>query len=208
LVFRGNTYQFKGRLLEILAKENIDKKQITHVVITHFHPDHIGGIYEESGKINFPNARFIIHEDEWNYWYSSRSDNQPPLFRLFIDKNINPLKNQHVELIKGEENQILPGINAIQAAGHTPGQIAVSIASGKDKMLYISDAFLHPLHMEHTNWQTNYDMDHELAKASREKLLQLAYHENMQINAFHFNFPGLGRVDKMGNNWKWVYSQK
>ncbi len=208
LVFRGNTYQFQGRFIEILEKENIDKKEITHVILTHFHPDHIGGVYGETGEINFPNATFIVHEEEWNYWHSSQSDNQPPLFKYFIEKNISGLKHLDLALIKGKEQEILPGITAIQTPGHTPGQIALRIASEKDKMLYISDAFLHPLHMEHINWQTNYDLDHELAKASRKKLLALAYSEDMTINAFHFDFPGLGKVDKLGNDWKWIYSKK
>lgn len=207
-IFRGNTYQFKGRLMEILEKENIDKKGITHVILTHFHPDHIGGIYDDSGKINFPNAKFIVHEQEWNYWYSSKSDHQPPLFRYFIEKNVLGLKHLNLAFIKGEEQEILPDITAIQTPGHTPGQIALSIASGKEKLLYISDAFLHPLHMEQINWKTNYDLDHDLAKASRKKLLELAYSENMAINAFHFEFPGLGKVDKWGNSWKWIYHKK
>lgn len=110
-------------------------------------------------------------------------------------------------MIKGKEEEILPGITAIQTPGHTPGQIALSIASENDKMLYISDAFLHPLHIEQLNWQTNYDLDHELAKTSRKNLLALSYHENMTINAFHFDFPGLGKADKWGNNWKWIYDK-
>jgi glyoxylase-like metal-dependent hydrolase (beta-lactamase superfamily II) len=208
IIFRGNSYKLQGRLIEILQKENINKNEITHVILTHFHPDHIGGVYDEHGKMNFPNAKYTLHEDEWNYWFSSKADNQPPMFGYFIEKNISGLKNQNIELIKGEEQQILPGIRAIQTPGHTPGQLALTIASEKDKLLFISDAFLHPLHIEHIDWQTNYDLDHELAKASRKKLLELAYKENMQINAFHFEFPGLGYVDKVGNNWKWIYSKK
>ncbi len=194
--------------MEILDKESIDKYQITKVILTHLHPDHVGGIYNETGLINFPKAKFFIHEDEWNFWYSSKSDDQPPIFRYFIENNVSGLKDMNIELIKGEEKEILPGIRAIQSSGHTPGQISVSIESENDKMFYISDVFLHPLHIEHLDWKTNYDLDHKLAKSSRENLLQLAYRENMQINAFHFDFPGLGRVDKMKNNWKWVYTNK
>src|SRR6266540_2147245 len=100
VIFRGNTYVFKGGLHQLLQKENIKKEDITDVIITHFHPDHIGGIFTENRELNFPNARFHMHEDEW-------------------------------------------------------------------------DAFLHPLHIERLEWQTNYDFDHQKAKQSRVKLLEL-----------------------------------
>jgi glyoxylase-like metal-dependent hydrolase (beta-lactamase superfamily II) len=208
VVSRGTTYQFEGKLMEVLKKANIDTKEITHVILTHFHPDHIGGIYNEYDTLNFPNAKFSMHEEEWNFWYSSKSDNQPPYFKDFIEKNITRLKNLNIELLKGKEAQILPTITAIQTPGHTPGQIALRIESQRDKLLYISDSFLHPLHIEHIDWQTNYDLDHQLAKATRINLLELAHQENMPINAFHFDFPGMGQVEKSGNNWKWVYSNK
>ena len=62
--------------------------RITDVVITHFHPNHIGGIFTEEGKLNLPNAPFHMHEEEWKYWHSFYSDNQPALFKYFIKKNI------------------------------------------------------------------------------------------------------------------------
>jgi glyoxylase-like metal-dependent hydrolase (beta-lactamase superfamily II) len=57
---------------------------------------------------------------------------------------------------------------------HTPGQIALHIHSENDHLLYISDAFLHPLHIEQLDWQTNYDLDHNMSKQSRIKLLEFA----------------------------------
>ena len=177
------------------------------VVITHFHPDHIGVIFSENDQLNFPNARFHMHEDEWNYWHSSQADNQPAQFKYFIEKNITKLKDLNLHLIKGDFVDLLPGITAVKADGHTPGQIALLIGSENEQLLYISDAFLHPLHIEQLDWQTNYDLDNAKAKASRIKLLELAYKDNMMINAFHFDFPGLGRVDKHDNNWIWNYSE-
>ncbi len=205
LIFRGESYVFKGRLQQLLQQENIKKEDITDVIVTHFHPDHIGGICKADGNLIFPNAQFHIHEDEWNYWHTSQSDNQPALFKYFIEKNITPLKNQKLNLFKGEFADPLTGITAIKAEGHTPGQVALNIHSDNEHLLYISDAFLHPLHIEHTDWQTNYDLDYDKAKQSRIKLLELAYKNNMLVNAFHFNFPGLGRIDKTGNNWAWNY---
>ena len=208
LVFRGNSYVIKGRLHQLLQQENIKVEDITDVIITHFHPDHIGGIFSEESKLNFPNAQFHIHEDEWTYWHSSSSENQPALFKYFIERNITPLKNLNRNLFKGDFANIMPGITAVKAEGHTPGQIALILHSGKEQLLYISDAFLHPLHIERLDWQTNYDLDHQKAKQTRVKLLELAHKDNMLVNAFHFDFPGLGRIDKQKNAWTWKYTDK
>jgi glyoxylase-like metal-dependent hydrolase (beta-lactamase superfamily II) len=204
VIVKGNSVVFRGKL----HQENIRKEDITDVIITHFHPDHIGGIFNDDAKSNFPNARFHTHEDEWNYWHSSKSDNQPEQFKYFIQKNVTNLKDFNLNLIKGDFIDVLPGITVVKAEGHTAGQIAVVIHSEKENLLYISDTFLHPLHIERLDWQTNYDMDHEKARQSRIKIIELANKEDMLVNAFHFDFPGLGRIDKLANNWTWKYSEK
>ncbi len=79
------------------------------------------------------------------------------------------------------------------------------IHSGKEQLLYISDAFLHPLHIERVDWQTNYDLDQQKAKLTRIKLFELAHKEGMLVNAFHFDFPGLGNIDKHKDTWIWNY---
>lgn len=203
LVFRGNSYAFQGRLQQLLQQENIKKEDITDVIITHFHPDHNGGVFAENGKLNFPNAKFHMHQDEWSYWHSSQSDSQPDLFKYFIEKNISPLKNLNLNLVNGDFVDLLPGITSVKAHGHTPGQIALIIHSENEHLLYISDAFLHPLHIEKLDWQTNYDLDYDKAKQSRIKLIEIAHKDNMLVNSFHFDFPGLGRINKFQDNWIW-----
>jgi glyoxylase-like metal-dependent hydrolase (beta-lactamase superfamily II) len=207
LVFRGNSYMFKGQLGGLLQQQGIKREDITDLIITHFHPDHIGGIFNEQ-QLNFPNARFHLPEGEWAYWHSSKSESQPALFRFFIEKNITSLQKANLNLFKGDFVELVPGVTAVKAEGHTPGQIGLIVHSQKDHLLYISDAFLHPLHIERLDWQTNYDWDQQKAKQSRIKLLDLAYKEDMLVNAFHFDFPGLGRVDKQGVNWTWHYRGK
>lgn len=208
VIVGGTTHQLKGKLHHLLQQENINQEDITDVIITHFHPDHIGGVFSEDEKLLFPQARFHVHEDEWAYWHSSQSANQPASFKYFIEKNITKLKAGNLHLIKGDFNQLLPGITVVKAEGHTPGQIALIIQSGKKQLLYISDAFLHPLHIEKLDWQTSYDLDHGKAKQSRIKLLDLAYKADMLVNAFHFDFPGLGRIAKHQNSYLWGYTNK
>ncbi|MEM9142949.1 MAG: MBL fold metallo-hydrolase [Bacteroidota bacterium] len=202
IVFKGKTFVLKGRLRQLLAKENIHPGDITDVIITHFHPDHIGGLYTGEGSLVFSNAQFHMRQNEWDFWHSPKADSQPPLFHYFIKKNITPLKNGSLNLITKDNVQLYEGITALETPGHTPGQLALVI---EGKLLYISDAFLHPLHMEHLDWRTSYDLDHEKSRKTRVKLLELAHTEGMRIHAFHFDFPGLGFAEKYKQGWKWVF---
>lgn len=205
IVFKGKSFVLKGRLGQLLAQENISTDDITDVVITHFHPDHIGGVHSSDGKLLFKNATLHIHQTEWDFWHTSKSDAQPPLFKYFVEQNISPLKNGKLNRITQDYQEICEGVVSVNAPGHTPGQIGLIIGDDNERLLYISDAFLHPLHMEHLDWQTSFDLDHKQARDTRTKLLELAHSEGMKINAFHFDFPGLGVVERNKGNWKWRY---
>jgi glyoxylase-like metal-dependent hydrolase (beta-lactamase superfamily II) len=208
VIINGRPIPFKGVLQELLLKQGIKKDEITHVILTHFHPDHIGGIFDDTAKLIYPNAQFITHADEWDYWSTEQALSRSAVFRYFIEKNVQGLKDHNFRLITGDFVEVLPGVTAIKADGHTPGHIGLAIQSEKKGLLYISDTVLHPGHIEHLDWQTSYDSDHDKAKQSRIKMLELAYKEDMLVNAFHFDFPGLGRIDKHENNWAWKYTEK
>lgn len=205
--FRGQTFQYRGKLLELLEHQNINRTAITDVILSHLHPDHIGGVVDSNGEINFPNAQYHLHEDEWNFWHSSQSYGQPPLFHYMIKKNITGLSRINLNLFSGDNVELLPGITAIKAEGHTPGQVAVKVHSQQEQLLYIADTFVHPLHVERPEWETNYDHDQVKIKKSRLKLLKFACKENMLVQAFHFEFPGLGRIKKVEKGWKWEYTE-
>jgi glyoxylase-like metal-dependent hydrolase (beta-lactamase superfamily II) len=78
---KGTSLILKSSLHQLLQQENIKHAEITDVIITRFHPGHIGGIYPDEAKVNLPNAYFHMHEEEWTYWHSAQSDNQPSQFK-------------------------------------------------------------------------------------------------------------------------------
>ncbi len=204
LQFQGQPMKFQGASPKLLAAKGIDATEITHVVMTHFHPDHIGGVCQPDQSFTYPHATYIGHEDEWNFWMSEKVEALPPIFQFFNDYNIKPLKNGPLQLLTKKEEEILAGITAIKVPGHTPGQFAVRIESEGEKLLFISDVWLHPLHIQHLDWRTIHDMDHELARKSRVRMLELAHAEEMLVQSFHFDFPGLGHVDRTNEGWKWI----
>ncbi len=204
LQFQGHAVNFDGRLHRLLADADIDPASIAHLILTHFHPDHIGGNCDENGSPAFSNAIHWTHQREHDFWKSSQAQELPALFRYYIDTNILPLDQVDFRLIDTKEAEIVPGIHTIHTPGHTPGHLAVLIESDGEHLLFISDTWLHPLHIAHLDWRTVHDMDHETAWNSRKQMLELASDEKMLVQSFHFEFPGLGWVERDGTGWRWL----
>ena len=101
-------------------------------------------------------------------------------------------------------SEVVPGVHAIATFGHTPGHIALSVASGGEQLLHASDAVLYPLHLEHPEWTPVFDMLTEQAFASKQRIFSLAAEEDVLVFALHFPpFPNLGHIRKQEQGWRW-----
>ncbi len=197
-----------GKLLRNLQAEGIEPVDIDTVILTHGHPDHIGGSIDAEGKPAFPNAHYVMWKDEWEFWTSEPDlaqleveEDFKQLLLMFARKNLPPIQGQ-LDLID-HETEILPGIQAIAAPGHTPGHMALAISSGGEQLLCISDTVLSPIHLEQPDWYPVVDLAPEQAMATKRRLLDRAAAEKALVIASHFPFPGLGHVIQKGEGWQW-----
>ena len=195
-----------GKLLQNLRAGGITPGDIDTVILTHGHPDHIGGNTDAEGKPAFPNARFVMWKDEWHFWTSDLAElkvdkHTKELLSMLARKNLPPIQGR-LNLI-GHETEIVPGIKAIAAPGHTPGHIALSISSEDEQLLCISDAVLHPIHVEQPEWYAAIEFAPRQVVTSRRQLLNRVAAEKALVLAFHFPFPGLGHIVQKGEGWQW-----
>ena len=158
------------------------------------------------GEPNFVDANWVMWKSEWQFWTSEEAEHQlaehgRDLLIRVARKNLLPLKHRLYLLDK--ESEIVPGIRAIAASGHTPGLMALSISSGNEQLLCISDVVLVPIHLAEPGWCASTDVIQEQVVATRQKLLDKAAAEKSLVMAFHFPFPGLGHVLRKDKAWKW-----
>jgi len=143
-----------GRLLPLLRAEGIEPHEIGTVILSHGHPDHVGGNLNEAGQPAFPNARYVILRTEWDFWMSTPSLAELPVDESFkkgmlasAQKNLPGVQAQ-LDLV-GPDSEIVSGITAVAAFGHSPGQMALEISSVEQRLLFVADAIVHPLHIEY-----------------------------------------------------------
>jgi glyoxylase-like metal-dependent hydrolase (beta-lactamase superfamily II) len=202
-----------GHLLENLRYLDIKAAEIDAVIITHAHPDHIGGLVNPgSDKPAFHNARVFMWKEEWDF-YMEDPDAMSRLNKLargpvpetaqleYARQCLSPVRDQ-VTLIDGEQTDVVPGVRYINAHGHS-FMMGVVVTSGRQKLIDIADTAVHTVQLERPEWLYTSDLDSEQAAATRRRLCEWAIVNGALVASPHFPFPGLGHINREGTGYRW-----
>ena len=197
-----------GTLLTNLKLAGYDPSQVDEVYITHFHGDHLGGL-QADGKAAFPNAILRADQREAAYWLSQANMDKAPEDRKNFFKGAMLSTKPYIATNKFQpfdgDTDLVPGIRASSAYGHTPGHTTYVVESQGKKLLLVGDLIhVAAVQLDNPSVTIKFDSDEKTAGAARKSAFTRAAREGMMVGAAHISFPGLGYLTKDGNGFRWA----
>lgn len=198
-----------GLLPDALDEIGLAPEDITHVVFTHGHPDHLWGVLDDFEDPLFPEAEHMIGRAEWDYWMDPNTvdsiESARTTMAVGAKRRLETLEDAITLFDDGQE--ILPGVAARATYGHTPGHMSFEIRSGSESLMVIGDAIgNHHVAFARPDWHSGSDQDRDTAAKTRIGLLDQIATDKMQMIGYHLPNGGLGHVERDGSSYRFVPS--
>lgn len=198
-----------GRLPETLDAMGLSPGDITHLVLTHGHPDHLWGLLDDFDDPALPNAQILMGLDEFGYWMDPATMDSIGAARQFMaagaQRRLQAVADQVV--LFGDGDEILPGVAARATPGHTPGHMAFELRDGSESLMVLGDSLGNPhVAFEAPGFESGSDQDGAMAAATRLSLLDQLAGAQMRVAGFHLP-GGFGRVERAAGAYRFVADQ-
>jgi glyoxylase-like metal-dependent hydrolase (beta-lactamase superfamily II) len=184
-----------GGLLAAMQEAGYAPGDVTHVVLTHMHPDHIGGLTDDAGNATFPEAAYVAGQAEFDFWAGQANEG--------FEAKVRPFAERMTFLDPGASPA--SGITAVEAYGHTPGHLAFMLESGGQGLLLTADTANHYVwSLANPDWEVLYDADKAKAAETRRRILGMLAADRLPMLGYHMPFPAIGFVEEEGDGFRWV----
>jgi glyoxylase-like metal-dependent hydrolase (beta-lactamase superfamily II) len=204
--FADNGPPTAGRLITNMEAAGYKPADITDVIISHFHGDHINGLRFKNGSLVYPNAKVHVPAPEYAFWTDENNiKNAPEGMKgayAAVQRVFGSLpSSQLVKFTPGSE--VATGIASVAAYGHTPGHSLFTVKSQGRNFIYVADLTNVPaLFARNPDWSVVFDMNAEMASQTRRKVFDMIVKEKMTAGGFHFPFPAMGTIAKEANGYE------
>lgn len=206
--FADNGGPTTGRLRVNMAAAGHKPEDIDHVILSHFHGDHINGLIAKDGSLVFPKAKVHVPAAEFAFWMDdARMNAAPPAMKGAFDNVRRIMGKLGAErLVKFEAGaELAPGIQSVPAAGHTPGMSAFAVRSQGQAFMYVADVTNVPsLFARSPDWAVAFDMDADMARQTRRRIFDMLVKEKMAMGGFHFPAPAIGTLEAAGSGYQFT----
>ena len=197
-----------GRLAKSLKAAGYTPEQVDEVYITHMHGDHVGGLMN-GDQLAFPNAIVRADQHDADFWLSQANMDKAPAEAKGAFQGAMASINPYVKAGKFKtfsgDTELVPGVKAIAARGHTPGHSVYAVESKGQKLMLWGDLMhVAAVQFENPTVTISFDSDSKAAMAQRLKAYADAAKQGYMVGATHLSFPGLGYVRKEGKAYAWV----
>jgi glyoxylase-like metal-dependent hydrolase (beta-lactamase superfamily II) len=198
-----------GNLMNNLKASGYQPEQVDEIYITHLHPDHVGGITSADGKMAFPNAIVRVDKHDADFWLSKANlDKAPDASKGFFQgaqASIKPYADAGKLKTFDGAGELVPGIKAVSAYGHTPGHTVYAIESKGQKMMVWGD-LMHVAAVQFPDPAVTiqFDTDSKKAAPQRRKAYADAAKNGHYVAVAHVAFPGIGQLRADGKGYRWL----
>lgn len=193
-----------GWLARELGPAGIKPEDIDIVVLSHGHPDHVGGLIE-GGKPLFPNARYVIGAIEYDFWApEGKHTGDLEKFASVFRANTKAIADRFTFLKPGDD--VVTGIRAVEAYGHTPGHLNFLIESDGKAIYFWGDCAHHQVaSLARPDWHCVFDVDAEVGAATRKRVYERLATDRIPVIGYHMPFPSVGYVERASpTEYRWL----
>ena len=204
-----NSKGANGLFADNMAAAGFDPKAVDMVVISHFHADHVNGLLTADGTPAFPNAEVLVPATEWKFWMDDGEMSRAPAgawraCSRTTATSSRPASRRRSRRMSGARKSRRE-CSRSNRVGHTPGHTSYVLSSGSGKVFIQSDVTNNPNPFAtNPGWHAFFDQDGDVAEKTRRRVYDMVVAEKLQVQGFHYPFPGLGHVEKDGSGYRVV----